>query len=71
MDVNSPQTAENKEWLVFDPVLGVIPGELREQWIRQAKERVALRQELAVRRKGQLLPPVRNWHHSHAEEDLL
>jgi len=70
MDVNSPQTAENKEWLVFDPVLGVIPGELREQWIRQAKERVALRQELAVRRKGQLLPPVRNWHHSHAEEDL-
>lgn len=54
--------SEKQERLVFDSVLGLVPADLREQWTQQAKEREALRKDLIIRRRQQLLPPVRNWN---------
>jgi hypothetical protein len=58
-------------WLVFDPICGVIPSEVKERWTLQAREREEERQSLIAKERARKLPPVRHSDNNSCSDHLV
>lgn len=50
---------KQKEWMVYDAVVGVVPSDLKDSWAQQEEERAELFERLTYINKLKSLPPVR------------
>ncbi len=50
---------KQQEWMVYDPIVGVVPHSMKELWQQQEQDRNELYEQLCYTQRIQSLPPVR------------
>ena len=57
------ESSKQRDWMVFDPIVGVVPSDVKEVWIQEEQERQELFERLVYMQKIKSTPPVRYTDH--------